>query len=76
MNMHKVTLTFAAVALLGGCVAQPPQAAYVAAVETSCYVSGPDAAPVSIDSARRMLTQCRTGARRSYLPRQFGRMFR
>jgi uncharacterized lipoprotein YajG len=66
----------AAVALLCGCVAQPPHAAYVAAVETSCYVSKPDARPVSIETARRLLTECRTGARRSYLPWQIERMFR
>ena len=60
MNMHKITLTFAAVALLGGCVAQPPHAAYVAAVETPCTVGEPEAGPVSIAAARRMLTQCRS----------------
>jgi hypothetical protein len=60
MNMHKITLTFAAVALLGGCVTQPPHVAYVATAETSCYVGEPDARTVSIAAARRMLTQCRS----------------
>ena len=89
----------AAVALLCGCVAQPPLPAYdeyqdqstgeqtlvihgyetgvdLAMVEPSCSVGEPGAQPVSIDAARRLLTQCRTGARRSYLPWQIGRMFR
>ena len=89
----------AAVALLCGCVAQPPLPAYdeyqdpstseqalvvqgyetgiyLATVEPSCSIGEPGARPVSIDAARRMLTECRTGARRSYLPWQIGRMFR
>ena len=89
----------AAVALLCGCVAQPPLPADdehqdlstgeqtlviqgyetgvdLAMVEPSCSVGEPGARPVSIDAARRLLTQCRTGARTSYLPWQIGRMFR